>query len=377
MRIAILTSVHAPLDVRILQKEGTSLATAGHIVTLLARDQPNAAQDIEARGLTFVPLQAGPSRLARIALWKQIVGHLRRLDVDAWHFHDPELLPVAVFARWLLRRNVALVYDAHEDLPKDILDKYWIPKRTRRVVSRIAGAVERWGTGRCDLVITATDSIGQRLAMSSKFCRVVHNYPLSLSPEPPDHTARPVRAIFAGGTSRKRGIMELIDAMRLVTSDLELHLVGGFLNDAFESELRAACPANVIIHGEVPFSEVAGHLSKAHIGVLTFLPVPNHVEALPNKLFEYMRAGLAVLASDFPLWRPLVVDIGCGVTVDPEQPAAIARALESLAADPDARREMGERGVAAVRDRFSWSVAESVLLAAYEELDSKRGSTKG
>ena len=352
------------------------MATAGHTVTLLARDQPNAAQDIEARGLTFLPLHAGPSRLARIALWKQIAGHLRRLDVDAWHFHDPELLPVAVITRWVLRRNVALIYDAHEDLPKDILDKYWIPRRTRRVVSRVAGAVERWGTKRCDLVVTATDSIGQRLAMSSTFCRVVHNYPLSLSSEPPDHNTRPVRAIFAGGMSRKRGIMELIEAMRLVTSDLELHLVGGFLNDAFESELRAACPANVVIHGEVPFSEVAGHLSKAQIGVLTFLPVPNHVEALPNKLFEYMRAGLAVLASDFPLWRPLVVDTGCGVTVDPERPSAIAGALESLAADPDARRTMGLRGVAAVRDRFSWSVAESVLLEAYAELESRRGSTK-
>lgn len=375
MRIAILTSVHAPLDGRILQKEGTSLAAAGHAVTLLARDQPNVARDIESRGVAFVPLHSGPSRLARISLWKQIVGHLRRLEVDAWHFHDPELLPVAVIARTVLRRNVALIYDVHEDLPKDILDKYWIPRRTRRVVSRVAGAVERWGTRRCDLVVAATDSIGARLAMSSTFCRVVHNYPLSLASEPRDHTAKPVRAIYAGGMSRTRGTLELMEAMRLVTSDLELHLVGGFLNDAFEAELRATCPANVTIHGEVPFREVAHHLSNAHIGVVTLLPVPGHVESLPIKLFEYMRAGLAVLASDFPLWRPLVIDIGCGVTVDPQRPDAIAHALESLAADPQTRKEMGARGMAAVRDRFSWSVAESVLLEAYAELETKRGST--
>ena len=372
MRIAIITSVHAPLDVRILQKEGTSLSGAGHTVTLLARDRHGAAEDIEGRGIRFIPLRSGASRLARVKLWRQILEQLRHLEVDVWHFHDPELLPTLVIARRILRRRVALVYDAHEDLPKDILEKYWIPKRSRRVMSRVADIAERWGGKRCDLVIAATDSIGERVARFSRFSRVVHNYPLLIESELPDHFVTPVRAIFTGGMSPERGIMVLLEAMRFVTSGLELHLVGGFLNDAFEAELRAACPDNVIVHGEVPFSRVAGHLSSSHIGVVTFLPAPNHVEALPNKLFEYMRAGLAVVASDFILWRHLVNDVGCGVTVDPKEPAEIARALDALAADPALRRKMGERGMGAVGDRFTWSVSQSVLLEAYSELEARR-----
>ena len=376
LRIAILTSVHAPLDVRIFQKEASALAAAGHKVTLFARDRPGAAAEIETRGVRFVALHSGPSRLARVGLWKQILGQLRTLDVDAWHFHDPELLPLAVVARALLRRRVALVYDAHEDLPKDILEKHWIPQRTRRFVSWLADRVERWGAGRCDLVIAATDSIGARMATCAPKTVVVHNYPLPLESAMPDHAARPVRAIFAGGLSRKRGVMELVEAMRLVqTPNLELHLLGDFLNRAFEAELRAACGPNVFVHGEVPFAEVAGHLLSSHIGVVTFRPVPNHLEALPNKLFEYMRAGLAILASDFALWRPLVVGTGCGVVVDPSNPIAIAAALDALAADAAGRQQMGERGVACVRDRFSWSVAEAVLIDAYAALD--RGAPAG
>lgn len=132
--------------------------------------------------------------------------------------------------------------------------------------------------------------------------------------------------------------------------------------------MRGAVGSNITIHGEVPFAEVADYLSNSHIGVMTFLPVPNHVEALPNKLFEYMRAGLPIVASDFPLWRPLVVDTGCGVVVDPSDPVAIAAALDALAFDAPLRRRMGERGVACVRDRYSWAVAESVLLDVYAGL---------
>ena len=372
MRIAIITSVHAPLDVRVFQKQGTTLAAAGHDVTLFARErtQVSSSKEIADRGLHFVNLRSGGSRVARVRLWTQIVGHLRRQAADVWHFHDPELLPVLIAARSILRIRVAIVYDVHEDLPKDILEKHWIAPRMRRGVAFVADRVERWGARRCDLVVAATDSIGSRLALSARRSVVVHNYPLAVEDSPADQQSRPVKAIVAGGLSKKRGLIELVEAMRLVrTSDLELHLFGGFLTQDFESELRSRCGANVFIHGEVPFSEIAGHLSSAHIGVVTFLPVPNHVEALPNKLFEYMRAGLAIVASDFPIWRPLVVGTGCGVVVDPANPTEIAFALDRLAQDPAARRAMGEAGTANVRDRYSWSAAASVLLDAYNGLD--------
>lgn len=93
---------------------------------------------------------------------------------------------------------------------------------------------------------------------------------------------------------------------------------------------------------------------------------------MPNKLFEYMGAGLAVVASDFPIWRPLVADTGCGVLVDPANPDEIAAALDALAADPHGRKVMGDRGMECAGERFSWSTAERVLLDAYRALESRR-----
>ena len=103
-------------------------------------------------------------------------------------------------------------------------------------------------------------------------------------------------------------------------------------------------------------------------GLLFFHPEPNHVDAQPNKMFEYMSAGLPVLASDFPLWREVLVGTGAGRCADPLDPAAIGRAIESLLADPQAAQVMGRRGREAVMTRYQWTFEERKLLALYREL---------
>ena len=101
---------------------------------------------------------------------------------------------------------------------------------------------------------------------------------------------------------------------------------------------------------------------------MTLHPLVSYQEALPVKMFEYMLAGLPVIASDFPLWNSIVLGNGCGLCVDPMNPAAIAEAIRYIATHPDEARQMGRNGRQAVLQRYNWEAEEIKLLDAYRSI---------
>lgn len=106
----------------------------------------------------------------------------------------------------------------------------------------------------------------------------------------------------------------------------------------------------------------------SRVGAVLFQPAGNHFTALPNKMFEYMSAGIAVLASDFPMWRNLIEAEGAGVCVNPQDPKAIGHALAELLKDPDSLGTMGKAGQRAVEMRYNWGREEQTLLTLYDDL---------
>jgi glycosyltransferase involved in cell wall biosynthesis len=93
-------------------------------------------------------------------------------------------------------------------------------------------------------------------------------------------------------------------------------------------------------------------------------------------MFEYMSAGLPVIASDFPYWREIIEKSKAGVCVDPENPQSIAKAINELSNDPDLMKAMGVFGKSAVANSYNWPVAERVLLNFYSKILSKEILTK-
>jgi glycosyltransferase involved in cell wall biosynthesis len=89
---------------------------------------------------------------------------------------------------------------------------------------------------------------------------------------------------------------------------------------------------------------------------------------MPQKIFEYMGAGLPVIASDFPLWRRILGDIGCGVFVNPLDPRGIAEAIEHILTHPREAEEMGRRGRAAVLEHYNWETQVDKLVSLYSGL---------
>ena len=126
--------------------------------------------------------------------------------------------------------------------------------------------------------------------------------------------------------------------------------------------------SKVRFHGWSSRTEVANILGDVRAGLVVLHPLKNYIDSFPTKMFEYMAIGLPVIASDFPLWRRIISDVNCGLFVDPQNPEAIAKAMQWILDHPQEAEDMGQRGRKAVEEVYNWK-SESVKLAnLYESL---------
>ncbi|WP_241134651.1 glycosyltransferase [Achromobacter xylosoxidans] len=136
-RVAHISSAHQRNDIRIFVKECSSLARAGYDVRLYVGDGKGEAM---ADGVNIHDVGASaPGRFRRMIIkpWKIWLA-LRRNKEKVVHFHDPELIPITLLLHWA---GISVVYDAHEDVPRQILSKPWLPNGTRRAIAGLFEAV--------------------------------------------------------------------------------------------------------------------------------------------------------------------------------------------------------------------------------------------
>lgn len=364
----ILTTAHPPSDTRVFTKEARTLARAGHGVTFIVPHDRD--ETIDGVRLVAIPRAAGRWSRWLLGPWR-VWRAARKVPADVYHFHDPELLPVGVLLRW---GGAAVVYDVHEDVPKDVLGKRYLPGWSRPILARVLGAVQRRLASTLSLIIVAREDIAPSFRGHPRVV-VVSNYPSKTlaGPTPPARGAAtgPLRIAYVGSMTSIRGIREMADAMALLPPgvDARLELYGRFSSPAFEAHVRASPGASrVTFHGQIGYDRVPGALAAAEVGIVCFLPEPNNVNSGPTKLFEYMACGLPVIASDFPEWRVVVVEGECGVCVDPRSPEAIAGAIAGFAARRAELAAIGRRGWEAIQGKLNWEAEAETLLAAYAAL---------
>jgi glycosyltransferase involved in cell wall biosynthesis len=361
-RVCQITTGHDIDDHRILGKECASLGAAGYDVTLVAPAPPGT----ERPGVRVVPLVATTTNRARRMVERPLAAYRAARDAhaDVYHFHDADFLPHALR---LAHQGRHVIYDAHEDLPKQILAKVWIRPILRSPASWTAGRVELTAAGRLAAVIGAVPPIVERFRGRAPHVALVANFPRLDEIAPGPFAERRRVACYVGDLSRLRGLVELVDAMEHV--DGELELAGRYDSSFAPSELETRPGwARVRYHGRVGRAEVVALLRRAGVGVLPLRPSPNHAISWPVKLFEYMAAGLPVVATDVAPWNAIVEQHRCGVCVPLGDPRALAAAITRILDDPGEARAMGERGRAAAVERYSWESQEATLLGLYAEL---------
>lgn len=364
-RVVHLSSAHYHDDIRIFYKECRTLARAGYeVIFVVPHIERLTIESVQIEGIPAARGRIGRFLVGAMRLYRRA----RALAAALYHFHDPDL----IFVGMLLKRGGArVIYDAHEDLPKQISTKDWIPPLLRGGVMRAADYWEKRAAREFDAIIAATPAIAQRFPREKT--TVVQNFPLRedlyLQASGALHQ-RPLRVCYLGGLSQIRGARVMVEAMaRLQTPDASLWIAGALIPASLEQTL-ACHPGWKRVHllGWQPRDQAAELMMQARAGLVVFQPAPNHYEAQPTKLFEYMSAGLPVIGSDFPLWRSIIAEHCCGLLVDPTNPEAVADAIDWVLNHPAEAAAMGNRGRTMVEERYNWESEAQNLLHAYQRI---------
>ena len=308
-------------------------------------------------------------KYARAALRTARTSH-----ADVVVAHDLDTLPVA--ARAAGRSGARLVYDSHELF----LEQATEPPRST-LTRRLQRAFERRLIRRADQVITVNRSIAAELAGRYGIARpaVVRNLPAwAQGHEAPVDLRKQLGlpghmpiAIYVGGLSSGRGLEQLAASAGELPGVAIVFL--GPASPEFSERLHGIAAATgaserVKLLSPVPAREVTRWAAGADVGVVPYRNTcMNNYLSLPNKLFEYLAAGLPVVASNFPELRRVVTEHGIGDTCDPDDPSDIARAVRGVVSNPRRLEQLGSAATRAAAE-LTWDREKMVFLQVFDEI---------
>jgi glycosyltransferase involved in cell wall biosynthesis len=377
MRVCMLLHKSVANDTRV-RREAGALAGVGHEVTIVHLPPPGGSTAVPGLPVTLVPATLGRSRKRMphpVRLGVEAARLARRAGAtrpDVVHAHDAAmLLPGMLAAR---KARAKLVYDSHELATG-------VPYR-RGAWPAVVGSVERLGAPRADAVITVSDGIATRL--SERYALRRHPTVVRNLPDLPPPGAAPAPdlrrelaigeaplVLHQGAVAPGRGCEILLEALGRVP---EAHLLFLGAEGEYADRLRVAADgqglaARTHLLPPVPPEALLSHTAQADVGVsLLEASCENHRLALPNKLFEYVAAGLPVVVSDLPEAGKLVRKRGIGWCADPSDPEAVAATLRTALAQRGEESLRARIGQAAAE--LSWERERLRLLALYEALES-------
>lgn len=370
IKICHMTSAHESSDVRIFEKECTSLAQIkGYEVFLVARGNSFDKNGVKVIGI-------GRDKIGRITrilkISKLIYEKALSLDADIYHVHDPELLKYAVK---LKKHNKKVIFDSHENHSEQIKHKYYIPRCLRNVASKLYKIRETKVCKQIDAVIFPCKMNGKHpFEGRCNTVAFINNTPkLEEFYNKYDEKRMPNNSVcYVGGLSYARGITHLIRACN--KSKVRLILAGRFQPSAYEEEVRQQEDfENVDYRGVCSREDVQKIYTEASIGASTLLPVGQYYKAenLPTKVYEYMSMGLPVIVSDYPYAQEIMGKYQCGLLVNPENEQAIADAINYLITNKEDADKMGKNGRKAIKLDLTWEIEQNKLYRLYEKVVQK------
>lgn len=354
-------------------REAQCLHRAGHRVSIVSSSfNPAPLEGWDEFDLRLIPIDRSRSlRISYPAFWRQARQLLLDARADAYHAHDLDALWPAAFAA--RRREVPLVYDSHE---------FWTEQSSlvdRPLIRHFWALLERRLIRQVHRTITVGTSIAQALQerYGLEQVTVVRNLPFYRPPVQSDRirtelnlaAGRPV-VLYQGGFLTDNGLAEQIEAIAGLHEDLAFVLIGdGPREAALKEQVRSRrLEGKVYFIPRVPFGELHSYTCSADLGLCLIKGTGrSFYYSMPNKLFEYLMAGLPVLASDFPDMRAVVEESGAGLVANPRDLRNIREKVQFILAD-STRRQTYRQAALTAAQHYSWEQETPRLLALYAGL---------
>ena len=344
-----------------VHKVAMSLMKSGYETLLLGRKLARSQTLLRPYSCKRFSLLFSKGPLFYINYNIRLLTYLLFAKADIFLANDLDTLP-AMFLAAKLRRKL-IVYDSHEYFTE-------VPELVDRPgIKRIWELIERLIFPRLTMVYTVNRSIAD--IYEKKYgvpVRVVRNVPSEALTEavpgilPAGFTSIPI-IIYQGAVNVGRGLEEMIQAM-VFMPDFHFLIVGG---GDIESKLKGLTENlglidRVYFAGRVPFQQLSWYTRQASIGMSLEQDVGlNYHYALPNKLFDYMQAGIPVIASGLPEIRRIVENAGIGIVVDRFDPEYLSQTVRSMLSNPELLKEWRENAKKAAGN-YTWEQEEKELL---------------
>ncbi len=307
----------------------------------------------------------------------QLVPLLKKVDLV--HFHDLDLLPMMT-ALSLIK---PVVYDVHENYPDEMLRKFWLPKVIRRpmyyvvkyseiVLSRIIRNVI--------LVAPSQERTFDRKKINSMYVKNYASVTL-LDNVRSDYSIRNDAVVFIGSHHKENGSLLLLDIaaklkkecpwMKIITADR-------FCNKDFRTRILDIIEqrrlSNIQFVPNVLPHNIMDILNQGTIAINPNMRIPQQINGIHTKIFEFMAAGLPIVTSDLPHQQMVLEDAGCGVLAQPEDPDSFVRAILYLCENKEVAYRLGLNGQRAFRERYCWESQIDGLLGFYQQVLQKESS---
>jgi glycosyltransferase involved in cell wall biosynthesis len=291
------------------------------------------------------------------------------LDPAVVHLHDPELIPWGLALRAARR---CVIYDVHEDYSSALRVRPWMPDWTRSTAALLWNRLEQL-LGRGMVLVLAERYYAERFPRAT----LILNYPQvdeALTQAPLAYQRGSRRLLYTGNHTANRGAE--IHA-RLVSRNPDVCLTSvGHCSEELAGRMRALAGNNAGhleldgVGSYVTFDRIrARYVEGGWLAGLALFPRSDHYDRKElTKFYEYMLAGLPILASDSPVWREIVEGNRVGLCVDPADDGAVDQALAWLRSHPEDAADMAARGRQLAVERYGWASQGESLVELYDSL---------